>query len=375
MSLTGNFVLILLALLTIAAVAAVVRYWSRFAGRGFKSLAARAGAIAGVQLMLLLTVCAAANDYYGFYSSWGQLAGLASGDLGGSGMAPLGGGQTSSTVTVQSVSGLQMPNGDDPQKVGKLQYTTIHGQRTGLSATAIIYLPPQYFQAAYKDTDFPAAIVSTGYPGDVTKLVSLLRYPSRLATGIALGTDKPMVLVMMSPMIVAPRDTECTDVPGKGEPQAESFWADDVPNAVEHQYRVTDQARGWGLIGDSTGGYCALKVAMMNSDKFGSAVSLSGYFDALEDSTTDDLYGGSQAYRNENDLMWRIENLPSPPISVLLTTSKSGEDDYKSTLAFAKDAKAPMKVSTLIRADGGHNFSTWNAEIAPAMQWLSNQLN
>ncbi|HEY3869783.1 MAG TPA: alpha/beta hydrolase-fold protein [Actinocrinis sp.] len=374
MSLTGNFVLVLLALLTIAAVAVVVRYWSRFANRGFKSLAGRAGAIAGVQLMLLLTVCAAANDYYGFYSSWGQLAGLASGDLGGSGAAALGNGQTSSTVTVQSTGGLQMPNGSDPQKVGELQYTTIHGQRTGLSATAIIYLPPQYFQAAYKDTDFPAAIVSTGYPGDVTKLVSLLRYPSRLATGIALGTDKPMVLVMMSPMIVAPRDTECTDVPGGG-PQAESFWADDVPNAVEHQYRVTGQARGWGLIGDSTGGYCALKVAMMNSDKFGAAVSLSGYFDALEDGTTGDLYGGSQSYRNANDLMWRIENLPSPPISVLLTTSKSGEDDYHSTLDFAKDAKAPMKVSTLIRADGGHNFSTWNAEIAPAMQWLSNQLD
>jgi enterochelin esterase-like enzyme len=374
MSLTGNLVLILLALLTIAAVAVVVRYWSRFAGRGFKALAARAGAIAGVQLMLLLTVSAAANDYYGFYSSWGQLAGLASGDLGGSGVAALGNGQTSSTITVQSSGGLQMPNGDDPQKVGELQYTTIHGQRTGLSATAIIYLPPQYFQAAYKDAEFPAAIVSTGYPGDVTKLVSLLRYPSRLATGIALGTDKPIVLVMMSPMIVAPRDTECTDVPDGG-PQAETFWADDVPNAVEHRYRVTDQARGWGLIGDSTGGYCALKIAMMNSDRFGSAVSLSGYFSALQDGTTGDLYGDSQAFRNSNDLMWRIQNLPSPPISVLLTTSKAGEDDYKSTLEFAHDAKAPMKVSTLIRAEGGHNFSTWDAEVAPAMQWLSNELN
>jgi S-formylglutathione hydrolase FrmB len=207
----------------------------------------------------------------------------------------------------------------------------------------------------------------------VTKLVTLLRYPARLADGIAAGQDKPMVLVMMSPMIIPGRDTECTDVPGGG-PLAGSFWAKDVTGAVERDFRVVADAPGWGLVGDSTGGYCALKLAMMNSDKFSAAASLSGYMDALQDRTTGDLYGGSQAFRDLNDLSWRIDHLPAPPIAALLSTSRVGEDNYAPTMAFAAAAKAPMRVSTLIRAQGGHNFNTWNAEVPAALQWLSAQL-
>jgi S-formylglutathione hydrolase FrmB len=113
---------------------------------------------------------------------------------------------------------------------------------------------------------------------------------------------------------------------------------------------------------------------MMNSDKFSAAASPSGYLDALQDGTTGDLYDNNQAFRNLNNLTWRINNLPSPPIAALLSTSKTGEDNYAPTMAFAAAAKAPMRVSTLIRAQGGHNFNTWNAEVPAALQWLSAQL-
>ena len=375
MSLTGLPLFILLALLTVGGVAAAAWYWGRFAAATWRARLGRAGVLAGVQLLLLFTVLAAANDYYGFYSGWGQVFGLAAGSLGGTGgSGVLSHGESASTVVLTGTGGLQMPNGDDVQKVGELQYVTINGQRSGISQPAIVYLPPQYFQKQYAATDFPAAIVSTGYPGNMDKLVSLLHYPTRLATGIALGTDKPMVLIMVSPMVVPPRDTECTDVPDGG-PLAETYWADDVPDAIEHSYRVTDQAKGWGLIGDSTGGYCALKIAMMNSDKFSAAVSLSGYFFAPIDPTTGNLYGNNPAFENANDMMWRIKNLPSPPINVLITTSRVGEDDYRPSLEFKGYAKAPMNVQLYVRAVGGHNFETWNSEIPYGLQWLSKELS
>jgi enterochelin esterase-like enzyme len=182
-----------------------------------------------------------------------------------------------------------------------------------------------------------------------------------------------MVLVMMSPMIISGRDTECADV-ANGGPRAGTFWSLDVTSAVERTYRVSTQASGWGLVGDSTGGYCALKLAMLNSDRFSAAASLSGYFDALQDGTTGDLYGGDPLYRQDNDLLWRIAHLPSPPIAALLTTSRTGESNYRPTLQFVQDAKPPMRVSTLIRASGGHNFNTWNAEVPAALQWLSSHL-
>jgi S-formylglutathione hydrolase FrmB len=113
---------------------------------------------------------------------------------------------------------------------------------------------------------------------------------------------------------------------------------------------------------------------MMNSDRFAAAASLSGYFDIGEDPTTGDIYG-NQAFRNQNNLLWRIGNLPPPPISVLLTTSRIGENNYHSSLKFAADARSPLSVSMLVRSQGGHNFNTWNSEIPVALQWLSSRLH
>ncbi|HZP51579.1 alpha/beta hydrolase [Actinocrinis sp.] len=373
MSLTGLPLLILLAVLTAAGFVAVVRFWPRLAGHGPRALIGRVGALAVAQVLLLATVLAAANNYFGFYGSWHDLVSVATGNYAASAPAPLGAAQNGSGITVNSHSTLPIPGGADPARGGRLDDVTIRGQLTGLSAHALIYLPPQYFQAGYRKTLFPTVIVSSGYPGDVTKLVTLLRYPARLVDGINAGQDKPMVLVMMSPMIISGRDTECTDVAGGG-PRAGEFWAMDVTSAVERTYRVNSDASGWGLVGDSTGGYCALKLAMLNSDRFSAAASLSGYFGALQDGTTGDLYGGDPVFRQENDLLWRIEHLPSPPIAALLTTSRAGETNYGPTLQFVRDAKPPMRVSTLIRASGGHNFNTWNAEVPAALQWLSSHL-
>lgn len=373
MTLTGTPLLILLGLLTVAAFAALLRFWPRFAGHGARPLAGRIAALAAAQLLLLTTALAAANNYFGFYTSWHALVSVASGSYAAGPPSPFGPGSSPAGIIVHGSSGLAISGGGDPAQGGQVEDTTIQGQLTGLSAHALIYLPPQYFQPSYRNTLFPAVIVSSGYPGDVTKLVSLLRYPARLAAGIRSGQDKPMVLVMMSPMIVPGRDTECTNV-ANGGPRAEDFWAQDVPSAVERTYRVSRDASGWGLVGDSTGGYCALKIAMTDSDRFSAAASLSGYFGALQDSTTGDLYGGDPGFRAQNDLSWRIRNLPSPPISVLLATSRTGESDYGPALDFIARAKAPMRISTLIRASGGHNFNTWNAEVPAALQWLGAHL-
>jgi Putative esterase len=372
-NLTGAPLLALLGVLTAGLFALIVGLWPRLTGRGLRGTAERFGLLAVAQLALLCTLAAGVNAYFGFYTSWGELAGAASQSFGPVPMvAPIG---MQSQIKVLGVDGLAVPGGNDPAKAGQIQSVELHGERTGLSTNALVYLPPQYFQPAYAHRLFPAAIVSTGYPGTVPALVSRLRYPIRLLAGLDSGRDRPIVLIMIapSPASVDGRDTECTDVPGG--PQVESFWAQDIPAAAERAYRVTSAAAGWGAIGDSTGGYCALKVAMMNSDRFSAAVSLSGDYYAPEDNTTGDLYDGSRAFRDENNLLWRLEHLPSPPIAALLTTSINGEENYRSTLRFVAEARRPMRVSTLIRTQGGHNFNTWNAEIPAALQWLSTHLS
>jgi enterochelin esterase-like enzyme len=389
MSLNGALLLVLLVLLTIAAFTGAVLLWRRLSVRDWRHVLGRIGVLGGAQLMLVMLLGAASNDYFGFYSSWHDLFGFASQTLDQSGQhrevrvgepMPLGGGRLgqpgrATLLTVQSTGGLTLPGGTTPDSTGETQDVTIYGADTGLSTRAIVYLPPQYFQPAFHAYQFPVAVVSSGYPGDIAALEDKLKYPYRLLAGINSRTDKPIVLVMMqpSPTSVNGVDTECTNVPGG--PQVNTFWAQDIPAAVKRAYpRVTGAASGWGIIGDSTGGDCALKVALMNSDRIGVAVSLSGDYDAPQDITTGNLYDTVQ-FRDLNNVMWRVRNLPKPPVSVLLTSSRSGESDYRAVLRFARlTAGTPTHTSTLIRNEGGHNFSTWNAEIAPTMQWLTNTL-
>jgi hypothetical protein len=377
MNLTGSLFLALLSVLTAAAFAGVILLWRKLARRSWPAVLGRIGVLCAAQLMVVALVAAMANDYFGFYASWHDLFGVAqpvqsgNGGNGGSGGEPGG----RKLLTVQSVSGLSLPSGTAPAVTGQKQEVTIDGAVTGLSTKAIIYFPPQYFQPAYAHYKFPAAIISTGYPGDLQALEDRLKYPYRLLTGINGHTDKPIVLVMTqpSPTSVGGTDTECTNVPGG--PQVNTFWAQDIPAAVEQAYpRVAADAKAWGLMGDSTGGDCALKVAMMNSDRFGAAVSLSGDYNAPEDLTTGDLYR-TQQFRDENSPMWRVRNLPKPPIAVLLASSLHGEKDLSDVLEFARLTQGTaLHTSTLLRNEGGHNFSTWYAEIAPALQWLTNTL-
>jgi S-formylglutathione hydrolase FrmB len=181
-----------------------------------------------------------------------------------------------------------------------------------------------------------------------------------------------MVLVMLRPTVAPPRDTECADVPGG--PRTESFFAADLRAAIAARYRVGTAAANWGVIGDSTGGYCALKLAMADPLDFSAAVGLSADYAAAHDATTGDLFGGSAALRERADLLWRLRNLPPPRVSLLVTSSRKGEHNYRATLRFVSLVREPTRLSTIILPSGGHNFGTWSREIPPALAWLSARL-
>jgi enterochelin esterase-like enzyme len=256
-----------------------------------------------------------------------------------------------------------------------VESVTIRGIRSGLTSHAFVYLPPQYFQKQFASRVFPAVQVLTGVPGTDLGLLRSLKVPDRLLTEIDAGRARPVVLVMMSPTVAPPRDTECTDVPAG--PQALTFLAADVPDVVAASYRV--DPRGWGAVGASTGGYCAAKLAMVHSETFSAAATLSGYFRTLQDRTTGDLWGGSEVVRDLNDLEWRLRHLPPPPVSLLVTTARdeAGPSGYAASRRFldlAASTGGAMRVDSLVADRGGHNFGTWAANLPRALAWLSTSL-
>ena len=213
----------------------------------------------------------------------------------------------------------------------------------------------------------------SGYPGVDTNMTAGMDYPGALLDVITQRHSGPAVLVMLRPSVTYPHDTECTNVPGG--PQAETFFDSDLPSQISGQYRVLP--RGWGGIGGSTGGYCAVKFAMLHPDTWHAAVAIQGYFTALEDGTTGNLWGRSTAVRNLNDLEWRLRNLPPPPVAVMLVSSRDETDPtygLPDTQRFAALVKSPMSVRTVIYAHGGHNLPTWRVGLPGELAWLVAEL-
>ncbi|MFE5189273.1 alpha/beta hydrolase [Streptomyces sp. NPDC056628] len=369
MGLTSDKVLALAVLTAVGLFAGTVWLWPRLARRSVRAVAGRVGLLLGTQLALFASVGLTANQAFGFYADWADLFGQEKRMGVVVDHTPPGG--PLRVVETRRVPGSASR---DPAVSGQVQKVEIVGRTTRIATPAYVYLPPEYFRPGFRTRAFPAAVVLTGYPGTARALVDKLDYPRTAARLADQGRMPPMVLVMMRPTVAPPRDTECVDIPGG--PQTESFFAEDLPDAVGGHYRVGGQPGGWGVIGDSTGGYCALKLALHHPAVFGAGAGLSAYYKAPVDATTGDLFHGDRALRDRADLRWCLEHLPAPDTSLLVSSSKAGESNYKDTRKFIERVKATKRtrISSIILESGGHNFNTWRREIPATLEWMGERL-
>ncbi|MGX1564471.1 alpha/beta hydrolase [Streptomyces sp. NPDC055506] len=369
MGLTSNKVLLLAVLSAVLLFAGTVWLWPRLARRGWRMVGGRVGLLLATQLSLFAAVGLAANQAFGFYASWADLFGQEK-DQGvvvdhARGEGPL------EVVATRRVPGA---GGAQPQVGGRIQEVGIVGRTTRIATPAYVYLPPEYFQPRYRTRSFPAAVVLTGYPGTASALVEKLHYPRTALELARAGRMRPTILVMLRPTVAPPRDTECVDIPGG--PQTESFFARDLPDALRSQFRVAGKPGRLGIIGNSTGGYCALKIAMHHPDVYAAGAGLSAYYKAPIDATTGDLFQGDKGLRNRADLWWYLKHEPAPDTSLLVTSSKTGESNYEDTLRFIERVKntGRTRISSIVLESGGHNFNTWRREIPATLEWISGRL-
>ncbi|MFI1759819.1 alpha/beta hydrolase [Streptomyces sp. NPDC020571] len=371
MGLTSNKVLALAVVAGVLLFAGTVWLWPRLARRSVRAVLGRVGLLFATQVAVFGAVGLVANQSFGFYGSWADLFGREDGQgvvvdhSAGAGDGPL---------WVVGERRVTPAGGARPEVSGRVEEIRVVGRTSRIASPAYVYLPPEYFQARHRARTFPAAVVLTGYPGTAEALVDKLHYPRTALELAEAGRMRPMILVMLRPTVAPPRDTECVDVPGG--PQTETFFAKDLPEAVSAHYRVTRGPRGWGVVGNSTGGYCALKLAAHHPEVYAAGAGLSPYYEAPSDPTTGDLFQGDEEREKRADLWWYLKNAPSPDTSLLVTSSRTGETNYKDTLKFIElvKGKSPTRISSIILESGGHNFNTWRREIPATLRWLDERL-
>ncbi|MFH0521030.1 alpha/beta hydrolase [Streptomyces sp. M41] len=370
MGLTSDKLLASAVLAALLLFVGTVWLWPRLARPGWRAVSGRVGLLFSTQLALFAAVGLAANQAFGFYASWADLLGQEKEQGVVVDHTPQGG--PLRVVETRRVPGVASGG---PQSVGRIQKVDIVGRTTHIATPAFVYLPPEYFQPEYRTRTFPASVVLTGYPGTAQALMDKLHYPRTAARLVEEGRMKPTILVMMRPTVAPPRDTECVDIPGG--PQTETFFAKDLPEAVSGHYRIAGNPGGWGIIGNSTGGYCALKLAMHHPEVYAAGAGLSAYYKAPIDATTGDLFQGDEELRNRADLWWYLKHMPAPDTSLLVSSSKVGESNYRDTLKLIDRVKATKRtrISSIILESGGHNFNTWRREIPGTLEWMSDRLS
>lgn len=368
MGLTSKKVLLLAVLVAVALFALTVWLWPRLAKGNWRAVLGRVGLLLATQLSLFAVIGLSANNSFGFYASWADLFGQEQepGVVTNYQTGPNG-----TKLQMLGTERVSVRNGSRPAVGGRIDKVLIQGEHSRIASPAFVYLPPQYFQKEYAHKKFPAALVLTGYPGTAQALYKKLHFPQTQHELLKKHKMRPTVLVMMRPTVAPPRDTECMDIP-RG-PQTETFFTKDLRADIAGHYRIGREAESWGVIGDSTGGYCALKMTMRHPDAYSSAVALSGVYKAP---STPPPATSSAATRScsARTTCCGVSSTCRPRGEPAGHQQQTGEGNYHQTLRFIQQTKSPSRVSSIILDSGGHNFNTWRREIPAALEWLGNHL-
>ncbi|HET9898555.1 MAG TPA: alpha/beta hydrolase-fold protein [Streptosporangiaceae bacterium] len=325
---------------------------------------------------------AAVNKYYNYYQSWSSaITDVTSQGVPGTGLpaspaaiaptGPVGRGITrllGNTVYTRLAA-----------VHGFMLRLTVHGRASHLTRAVYVYLPPQYFQPAYRHYRFPAIELIHGYPGAPQDWITVLDITTTLANMISHGEAKPAVLVMPDANGAKGLSLQCLN--SLSGPQDATFIASDVPGYVSQVLRVWPPGRTWAIAGYSEGGFCAANLGLQYGSHYGFAGVLSGYFRPFgnrmgQPAKLVDPFGHDPQLRRRNTPAKELLMLP-PGARIPQFWIGSGTDrvDMRAAEVFRQllQLRQPA-VRLMLVPGGGHTMSTWRVLVPPMLEWMTPKL-
>ena len=338
---------------------ATVMIWARLRGSNWLVWPLRVGSLLGCQAGAVVLCALVLNSTFGFYTSWSELLG-----------------RTPSSGRVSAVVGSQDSRLHDElyrhylEDRGTVIPMAFPGQSSHVNAPpGDIYLPPQYGDPTFADRTFPVVQLFDGYPGSPSSWLRALGISTVLDQAIGSGQAAPFIAVMAVQTGQSRLDSECVNA--VGGMQMDTYLTYDVRAAVRSAFRASPMNSQWTAMGYSTGGYCAVNLALRHPNMFHAAVSMAGDNHATVDWTTGPLFGKDSLARLQNNDLWRLHNLPQPNTNLLLVDSVGDNYSRVADANLMKIAHPPLTVYSLSLSKGGHNAQTWDAELPTCLAWLS----
>jgi enterochelin esterase-like enzyme len=363
--LTSLALSLLLVGLSLGLLVAIIVGWRRLAGSGLRPVALRTVSLIALQACVLSLIFVLVNRSGEFYSSWSDLLGADTGQ--GSVVASA---SVSSALVRPVVITSRLPVRVPGSRVsgGSLDTVRFAGQLSGLTVTGHVFLPAGY-GLARSATRYPVIVAISGGPGGTSSPYSAKRLADNAAALIAAGKLRPVIIAML-PAALSAADQGCLNVPAEpatassaARPAvpAATFFAQDLPGMLKTAFRAGSAAGSWALLGDSTGGYCALQLALDDSWVFSVAVAPGGDYTRPPGSNEN---AGSPQLSQQEDLLYVLRSQPMQSVSVLLTGSGAADGQAAS---FVSQVHRPMRVS-IAALDAG----SW--PLAGVLTWIGTAL-
>jgi enterochelin esterase-like enzyme len=325
----------------------------------------------------------AVNKYYDYYPTWGA----AISDLSGAGT---GGLQVSDSSLVARPWRKVLAAGGPGALAGHEVYlglaerqgytleVKLPGRLSHINRSAYIYLPPQYFQAPYRDYRFPVIELIHGQPGEPQDWINVAGVTVSLDQLVNQGLARPVVLVMPDANGGLGNSLQCLNqVHG---PQDMTYLAKDVPDDVTHMLRVQPQGPAWGLAGYSEGGFCTANMALQYRRSYGFAGVLSGYF-----SPSWNQVNGRAVNPFGHNAALRAQNTPAEVVRKLkpgafipqfwLAAGRSDTQDVASAEYFSQELQNHQASVPVFLSAGGHTMEAWRDAMPALLEWMTRGLS
>jgi len=321
MGITSKAFIVVLAVAALSLCGLAVWLWPRLAGPGPRALCGRIGLLLGSQLAVLAVFAALSNAYFGFYTSWSDLAGSDSQHYRVDNQGAVAANVNATQLT--PAPGSQATRAVNATTIATLDLT---GLRSGISARLHVYVPPEYADPRLSQQDFPAIVVdATGERAaadDVQTLSSEPRPPQAVVVVVdtANGSSIP-----------------CTDQPGGA--QGGLFWGQDLRSAIAAHYRVGLGAGSWGVLGTGPDASCALAFALADSSRYAAAAVV------------------QPPRHGPFDPVWYLNTYPAPPSRILLAGLVGP------AAGFLGHVRPPLQVTV-----------TPNTDMQSTLSWLAQSL-
>lgn len=319
---------------------------------------------------------AAVNKYYDYYQSWGALAS----DLGGQGASQVTSATSVSHASARQVSAIlgSRVNLRAAAEHGQTIRLTVPGKASHLSRTVFVYLPPQYFRAAFSGYRFPVVELLPGFPGSPADWINVVGITSAYSTLLADGAPvKPAVLVMPDANGGLRISLQCLNV--RHGPRDATYLSQDLPAYLPRILRVQPQGPAWGIAGYSEGGFCAANLALVYRLRYGAAGVMSGYFSPSDDQLgnpvhTVNPFGRNLHTRRTNTPRLRITRLPVSARIPQFWLGVGGKDlsGLRAARQFQRLVLARQPgVQLIVVPGGGHTMVTWRALVPSLLEWMT----